>query len=110
MGFIKKIINDTLKNNRGKWSRKSLTVYMSFVMAVMYTTASVILPIYDIKFEFIEVIFMGFLGSGTVGIAMTVYDKRNGIKQTDISVKKNDILESNTNNDIDNNINEWEGE
>lgn len=87
-----KLVDDTLKNEKGKWSRKSLTVFVSFSFAVIYALASFILPIFDIPFEFIETLFLGFLSISTAGLGMSIVDKRTAVKNgkdfdTEINVK-----------------------
>lgn len=82
MGFVK----DTLKSPNGKWSRKSLTVFVSFVLAVLIG-AYIVISDYIIEREInryaIEV-FYGFLllGGGTLGL--TVYDKIKGKKDESV--------------------------
>jgi hypothetical protein len=73
----KKLVDDTLKSPNGKWSRKSLTTFISFGFALILGTYIVVSD-YIIDREInkyaIEV-FYGFLilGGGTLGL--TVYDK-----------------------------------
>jgi len=81
-----KIINDTLKNPNGKWSRKSLTAFTSFSIAIILG-AYIVISDYIIEREInryaIEV-FYGFLilGGGTLGL--TVYDKIKSKKDEDV--------------------------
>lgn len=75
---LPKIIRDTLKTPSGKWSRKSLTAFVSFVNALLICwfifCAPIFLPSYKLPSEAITV-FFGFLtlGGGTLG--MTVWQK-----------------------------------
>lgn len=67
-----KIINDTLKNPQGKWSRKSLTAFVSFINAILlgwFIVISENVNIYAIS------VFYGFLGLGGGTLALTVIDK-----------------------------------
>lgn len=67
-----KIINDTLKNTQGKWSRKSLTTLISFINAIAtgwFIIASESVNMYAIS------VFYGFLGLGGGALALTVIDK-----------------------------------
>jgi len=77
--MIQKIIDDTLKFN-GKWSRKSLTMFASFVMANLvglwivvsnYITAN---PVNEYAIE----VFYGFLLLAGGTSFLTVYDKLKG--------------------------------
>lgn len=68
---MKKLINDTLKR-RGKWSRKSLTTFTSFTLAVLtglYIVLTLNVNMYAIS------VFFGFLGLGGGSLALTVLDK-----------------------------------
>ena len=75
-----KIINDTLKNN-GKWSRKSLTAFVSFVIAVIiggYIVVSDWFLQKEINRYAIDV-FFGFLALSGGIFGLTVIDKiKNG--------------------------------
>ena len=66
-----KILNDTLKNN-GKYSRKSVTAFGSFVLSIVY---EFVLPWFG--FETKEYVFISLitLVGGTLGL--TVLDKKN---------------------------------
>ena len=68
---MKKLINDTLKH-RGKWSRKSLTTFVSFMLAVL--TGCYIVLTLEVNMYAISV-FYGFLGLGGGSLALTVLDK-----------------------------------
>lgn len=66
-----KILKDTLQF-RGKWSRKSLTVLVSFINSIIlgwYIVATNYVNIYAIS------VFYGFLGLGGGTLALTVIDK-----------------------------------
>lgn len=80
--FKFKIITDTLKH-RGKWSRKSLTAFVSFIVAVIigvYIVVSDFVLEQEINRYAISV-FYGFLGLGGGTLALTVIDKiKNGKK------------------------------
>ena len=73
-----KIINDTLKNPEGKYSRKSLTALVSFFNAIVvgwYILYTPNVNVYAIS------VFYGFLGLGGGTLALTVVDKiKNGNK------------------------------
>lgn len=69
---IIKIINDTLKSPNGKWSRKSLTMFTSFVLAIVH--GSYIVVAKEVNHYAIEV-FFGFLLLAGGTSALTVYDK-----------------------------------
>jgi len=67
-----KIINDTLKNPEGKYSRKSLTALVSFINSLAvgwYIVVSPEVNIYAVS------VFYGFLGLGGGTLALTVVDK-----------------------------------
>lgn len=66
-----KIINDTLKTPSGKWSRKSLTAFTSFVFALIYESG---LPII-FKIETKEYVFITLLALTATSLGLTVVDK-----------------------------------
>ena len=74
---MSKLIDDTLKN-RGKWSRKSLTAFVSFGLGIIY---EFILPFLANKFgfEFItkEYVFITLLTLTGSVLGLTVWDKKN---------------------------------
>jgi len=77
--MIDKLIDDTLKERNGKWSRKSLTMFVCTVMSVItgiyivFSNLVIDRPIADAA----EVVFLGFLG-GALGTGyLTVKDKQN---------------------------------
>lgn len=77
---LNKIIDDTLKNPNGKWSRKSLTMLVSFIMCILIGTYIVIsnyITETEINKYAIEV-FYGFLLLSGGTSALTVYDKIKG--------------------------------
>lgn len=77
---LNKIIDDTLKNPNGKWSRKSLTMLVSFMMCILIGTYIVIsnyITETEINKYAIEV-FYGFLLLSGGTSALTVYDKIKG--------------------------------
>jgi len=77
MKSVAKLINDTLKSPNGKWSRKSLTMFVSFVIAIILGTYIVIAnyiterPINQYAIE----VFYGFLLLSGGTSVLTVYDK-----------------------------------
>ena len=80
MNFINKIVNDTLKGPKGKWSRKSLTMFASFVVAVLIGTYIVLshwLSERQLSDNAIDV-FYGFLATSVGTSALTVWDKLKG--------------------------------
>lgn len=77
---MNKIINDTLKSPNGKWSRKSLTMLSSWVMAILsgiFILISDMLLDKQINTYAIDV-FFGFLMLSGGTTAMTVYEKIKG--------------------------------
>lgn len=75
-----KIWNDTLKNKDGKYSRKSITALISFVLSAIIGLAIVTsdywLP--EAKSEinrYAISVFFGFLGLGGGTLGLTVVDK-----------------------------------
>lgn len=73
------MINDTLKGPNGKWSRKSLTAFVSFVMMVLVgafiVVSDYLIPESKEINQYAIMVFYGFmtLGGGTLGL--TVVDK-----------------------------------
>jgi len=71
-----KIIDDTLKGPNGKYSRKSLTAFGSFFIAIIY---GVLMPFLAgwLGFEFavIEFVFISFITLAGATLGMTVADK-----------------------------------
>lgn len=64
------IIFETLKNPKGKWSRKSLTAFASFGFAIVY---EFVFPFFN--FQTKEYVFISLLAlSGSV-LGLTVWDK-----------------------------------
>lgn len=82
-----KIIDDTLKSPEGKWSRKSLTMFTSFIVSVImgfYIVIShyfTVNPISNYSFD----VFIAFLASSLGMSAMTLLDKFNVRKNNDSS-------------------------
>jgi hypothetical protein len=64
-----KFINDTLKYN-GKWSRKSLTSAISFILAIVY---EMILPFVGMNTK--EYVFITLLTLTGSVLGLTVWDK-----------------------------------
>ena len=54
--LLKKIVRDTLQNEQGKFSRKSITAFFSFAFAVSYELLSMIKG-----FESSEYVFNGLI-------------------------------------------------
>lgn len=67
-----KIINDTLKGPSGKYSRKSLTAFFSFVFALAYEA---IFPC--LKLETKEYVFITLITLTGASLGLTVWDKIN---------------------------------
>lgn len=67
-----KIINDTLKNKAGVWSRKSLTAFASFHMAIAY---EIIFPLLNLPTK--EYVFITLLTLTGSVLGLTVWDKSN---------------------------------
>ena len=76
---LTKIIDDTLKSPNGKWSRKSLTMLISFTMCVILGTYIVVsnyitkIPINQYAID----VFQGFLLLTGALSGITVWDKQN---------------------------------
>ena len=66
-----KIFKDTLMQN-GKYSRKSLTAFVSFICAVLIGFFIVIVPFVNI---YAISVFYGFLGLSGGTLGLTVIDK-----------------------------------
>ncbi len=77
MTWIEKILKDTILHpETGKASRKSITAFVSFAIAIIYgPILHVIFFLFGKTWEPIEWIFFGFLGLGGGTIALTVIDK-----------------------------------
>lgn len=70
-----KIIDDTLKF-KGKWSRKSLTTFVSFIMSILIGWYIALSKIHNPS---AELVFLGFLGLSGGALGLTVIDKiKNG--------------------------------
>lgn len=65
---MKKLINDTFKTINGKWSRKSLQMFFSFWVAVVYEFSAMIWEFSTKEYFTISLLTFSF---GVVG--MTVY-------------------------------------
>lgn len=79
MKWFDKIINDTLKEPEGKWSRKSLTMFVSFVMSIILGTIIVISHFFtdtEIGKDSVMV-FFGFLTLAGYKGKLTLDDKKN---------------------------------
>ena len=67
---MKKILKDTLQSN-GKWSRKSLTAFFAFHIAVVYEFLGLFL-----HFETKEYVFITLLTLVGATLGLTVWDKK----------------------------------
>lgn len=79
---MSKIIDDTLKSPNGKWSRKSLTSFFAFWLALLYEG---VLPFLGLETKEYVFTTMMLLVGATLGL--TVWDKqtmyKNDKKETD---------------------------
>lgn len=67
-----KIIEDTLKNPKtGNWSRKSLTAFTSFILAIVY---EFILPFWGMNTK--EYVFITLVTLTATVLGLTVWDKK----------------------------------
>lgn len=69
MTTLNKIINDTLKY-KGKWGRKSLTAFSSFVLGIIY---EMVLPFFGMVTK--EYVFITLLTLTGSVLGLTVWDK-----------------------------------
>jgi hypothetical protein len=77
MSLANRIINDTLKGPDNKWSRKSLTTFISMAISVL-TGAYIVISDYFLDREINQyaiMVFYGFLGLGGGTLGLTVIDK-----------------------------------
>ncbi len=65
-----KIFRDILKNPEGKWSRKSLTAFASFICALLYES---ILPIIGVETK--EYVFITLITLTAATLGLTVWNK-----------------------------------
>lgn len=76
---INKMIDDTLKGPNGKWSRKSLTAFVSFINAILVgwfiVVSQIFLPEGSQINQYAIMVFLSFLGSGVGTLGLTVIDK-----------------------------------
>lgn len=79
MKGIEKIISDTLKSPNGKWSRKSLTMFVSFIMGILVGITIVVSHfITDTEISRDAVwVFYGFLTMAGYNGKLTLDDKKN---------------------------------
>ena len=76
---MKKLINDTLKSPNGKWSRKSLTMFVSFVASLIlggYIVVSNYITKTPVAENAVDV-FQGFMLLVGALSGVTVWDKQN---------------------------------
>lgn len=77
MNTIVKILNDTLKSPNGKYSRKSLTMFTSFVVAILlgiYIVFANLITTTPVSEQATDV-FYGFLAMAGGTTIITVWDK-----------------------------------
>jgi hypothetical protein len=78
-----KIFKDTLLGRNGKYSRKSLTIFVSFIMTVLVglfiTLSDYFLPNGKIINQYAIMVFFGFAGKTSYDLYLTVKDKMNKI-------------------------------
>jgi hypothetical protein len=75
---LEKLINDTLKSPSGKWSRKSLTMFVSFIISIQLGTYIVVSD-YVLEKEINRYaidVFNGFLILTGALSGVTVWDKQ----------------------------------
>lgn len=86
MEKLNKLIDDTLKEKNGKWSRKSLTLFVYTVMSVLtggYIVFSHLftdVPVSEIANE----VFWGFMAGAGVLVHYTVKDKKENKESNEI--------------------------
>jgi len=76
---IQKIIDDTMKERDGKWSRKSLQMFFSFVFSVIFGTLIVVshfITETEINKDAI-LVFFGFMSLAGYSGHLTLKDKIN---------------------------------
>jgi hypothetical protein len=75
-----KLVDDTLKNSKGKWSRKSITALVSFLFALNYATTIPYLwyMLNDNRFEFNVTVFSMSITLTSVCLGLSVWDKSKG--------------------------------
>lgn len=75
--IVTQIVNDTLKNAKGKWSRKSLTMFASFIMSIITGVFIILFSLFtrnELNPYAIQV-FFGFLALAGGTSALTIWDK-----------------------------------
>lgn len=85
MKKLNKIIDDTLKSPNGKWSRKSLTMCISFIVSIIlggFVVASTSIKGTDIDSDVI-VIILGFLTMSTGQSILALKDKIDNRNSTE---------------------------
>lgn len=83
--IINKIVNDTLKTPQGKFSRKSLTMFVSFIMSILIGSWVVVCNYFtpNPPSEYSVEIFYGFLLLSGGTSVLTVYQKLKGHQQNE---------------------------
>ena len=78
---MKKIFIDTLQSPNGKWSRKSLTLFVSFVISIILGVYIVIAPQLNVSInEYAKGVFDSFMLLVAALSGITVVDKFTPVK------------------------------
>ena len=73
---MRKILEDTLKSPNGKWSRKSLTLFISFMLSIVLGSYIVIAPHFSVVInQYAIEVFNSFMLLGAALSGITVADK-----------------------------------
>lgn len=70
------ILNDTLKNPKGKFSRKSLTMLVSFFVAIIIGFFMVLGEFYNVKFDKTYLVFETFMYVACYHTLLNFADKK----------------------------------
>lgn len=68
----KSIIDDTFRNEDGKWSRKSITCFISFGYSIIYSMTGLIMS-KDVE----EFVVLGFLSLSAGLLGLSSWEKKN---------------------------------
>lgn len=85
MKTIKSIINHTLKNKQGKWSRKSLFMFVNHICGMLvgaYITLSHWLSERELSEDTINVFYVFMMAAGAT-IPFTIWDKKKGLQNNE---------------------------